>query len=96
MYQGYLIFLNAAHVIIRLLLDEIYASLGINIWLNAKCIWIVHFKLDLITIISHRQAVNLSLHDAILCDLCQTWVHIKWKYLPHIDYVQKSNWLKNI
>ena len=37
MYQGYLIFLNAAHVITRLLLDEIYPPLGINIWLNAIC-----------------------------------------------------------
>ena len=63
MYQGHLIFLNVAHLTIRLLLDEIYAPLGIKIWLNAKCIWIVHFNLDLITIISHRQAVNLSLHQ---------------------------------
>ena len=33
-------------------------------------------------------------NDAILCDLCQTWVHIKWNYLPDFDYIQESNWLK--
>ena len=37
MWHDYLVYLIAPHVIIKLLLDEIYPPLGISIWSNVDC-----------------------------------------------------------
>ena len=42
----FLVFLIAAHVMSKLLLDEIYPPLVISIWLNVKRIFLVEFMLD--------------------------------------------------
>ena len=40
------LFLFAAHIIIRFLLDEIYSTLGVSIWMNVNDILFVHVLLD--------------------------------------------------
>lgn len=42
------LFLFAAHIIIRFLLDEIYSTLGVSIWMNVNGILFVHVLLDAI------------------------------------------------
>ena len=61
-WDDYLLFSIAAHVITTLVLDEIYAPLEIKFWLNIAFVFLVDLISDSMIVVSHRKVVNLNLH----------------------------------
>ena len=59
-WDGYLLFLTATHVIARHLLNNIHQTLEIGIWLNVNFMLLFDIISDLITAIFHREVVDLN------------------------------------
>ena len=65
--NGYLMILVATHVITRLLISEIYPSLGICIWLYVNCILLIDFILIKVVTITKNTVIS---SDFLVWKLC--------------------------